>query len=263
MPHTILNAARAAVATICLTVAAAAILDRSPLAAAAPPPRDGSRRAATGRIEGTVEISSSLATRRPQFRIYTEPGSGSLPPAAARDPIAAELHNVVVYLEGDSATLAGGGSRGRKRRIAQRDERFTPHVVSVVQGATVDFPNEDDVFHNVFSLSAAAAPGGKGFDLGRYPKGASKAWTFTKPGTVQVFCHIHSDMSAIVLVLANPFFAAPDDDHHFSIDDVPEGDYTIVGWHERIKPITRRVHVTAGQVTSVDFNIPLPQGGSR
>ena len=78
-----------------------------------------------------------------------------------------------------------------------------------------------------------------------------------------MFCHIHSDMSAIVLVLANPFFASPDESHRFVIDDVPEGDYTIVGWHERIKPITRRIHVAAGQTTVVDFNIPLPQGGAR
>ena len=131
-----------------------------------------------------------------------------------------------------------------------------------MQGATIDFPNQDDIYHNVYSLSVAA--GSSGFDLGRYPKGSSRSWTFPRPGTVQVFCHIHSDMSAIVLVLANPFFASPDEGHRFVIDDVPEGDYTIVGWHERIKtPITRRVHVGAGQTTVVDFNIPLPQGGPR
>ena len=140
--------------------------------------------------------------------------------------------------------------------MAQRDERFVPHVRAVMQGATVDFPNEDDLFHNVFSLSAAAR-----FDLGRYPKGASRSVTFAKPGLVQVFCHIHADMSAYVWVLSNPYFASPGEDHRFAIDDVPEGDYTIVAWHERIKPITRRVHVSAGQTTSIDFNIPLPQGG--
>ena len=73
--------------------------------------------------------------------------------------------------------------------------------------------------------------------------------TFLKPGIVQVFCHIHADMSAIVLVLANPFFASPDENHHFVIDDVPEGDYTIVAYHEHIKPISRRIHIAAGQTT--------------
>jgi len=229
-----------------------------------PAPSLGRAHAATGRIEGTVEISSSLAPRRPQFRIYSEPGAAT-PPPAQRDPMTAELHNVVVYLEGDSSSVLAQAMRGDARRrgsIAQRDERFVPHVMPIVQGGTVEFPNDDDVFHNVFSLSPAAAPGGKGFDLGRYPKGSSKSWTFTKPGTVQVYCHIHSDMSAIVLVLSNPFFASPDDAHRFSIDAVPEGDYTVVAWHERIKPITRRIHVSAGQTTPVDFNIPLPQGGA-
>ena len=225
-----------------------------PVAAAAARP-------ATGRIEGTVEISSALSTRRPVFRIYSDPGIGAVPSRGPRDPVVAELHNVVLYLEGDPEQLSAPAAKVESRRhgsMAQRDERFVPHVLPVVQGATVDFPNEDDVYHNVYSLSAAAGP--KGFDLGRYPKGTSRSFTFAKAGTVQVSCHIHTDMSAVILVLANPYFASPGDDHHFVIDDVPEGDYTIVGWHERIVPITRRIHVTAGQTTPVDFNIPLPKG---
>jgi len=221
-------------------------------------------RPATGRIEGTVEISMVLTARRPQFRPYAQPGAGSLPPAAPRDPIAAELRNVVVYLEGDSTSLAGSPAQLGPRRhasIAQRDERFAPHVAAVMQGGTVDFPNDDDVFHNVYSLSTAVGP--RGFDLGRYPKGGSRAATFNHAGKVQVFCHIHDDMSAIVLVLSNPFFTSPGEDHRFVLDDVPEGDYTIVGWHERLKqPITQRIHVTAGQTAPVDFNIPLRQGGA-
>ena len=221
-------------------------------------------RRATGRIEGAVEISTALSSPRPQFRIYSDPGTGAAPPAPPRDQIAAALQNVVVYVEGDSAKLPAEPARidaSRRGSMSQRGERFTPHVLPVVIGATVEFPNDDDVFHNVFSLSSAAGP--TGFDLGRYPKGSSRSITFTRAGTVQVFCHIHSDMSGVVLVLLNPFFASPDEAHHFAIDDVPEGDYTVVGWHERIKPVTRRVHVAAGQTTTVDFNIPLPQGGGR
>lgn len=236
-----------------LSLALVAALWAQPHSPAAPRTRP-----ATGRIQGTVEISTALSTRRPQFRIYAEPGSGSTPPAPPRDATLAELRNVVIYIDG---TVPGAAAVPRRAAMSQRDERFAPHVLPILQGTTVDFPNDDDVYHNVFSLSSAAGKGG--FDLGRYPRGASKAWTFDRPGTVQVFCHIHSDMSAVVLVLPNPFFASPDDSHRFTIDDVPEGDYTIVGWHERIRPITRKVHVTAGQTTSVDFNIPLPQGGAR
>lgn len=226
-------------------------------------PRRTETRAATGRIEGTVTISTSLAARRPQFRIYSDPGAGAIPPAAPRDPVAEEVRNVVIYLEGDTTRLPATSEQiaaARHGTIGQRDERFTPHVLPVMRGATVEFPNLDDVFHNVFSLSNAAGP--QGFDLGRYPKGASRGWTFPRPGTIQVFCHIHSDMSAIVLVLSNPFFATPDENRRYTIDGVPEGEYTIVGWHERIKPIARTVRVVAGQTTTVDFNIPLPQGGN-
>lgn len=222
------------------------------------------RRPATGRIEGTVVISAALTARRPQFRIYSDPGAGGAPSPAPRDPLAAEVRNVVVYLEGDSAVLAGSADQlasHRRGTITQRDERFVPHVRAIARGGTIEFPNDDDVFHNVYSLSRTA--GANGFDLGRYPKGTSRSQAFAKPGTVQVFCHIHSDMSAIVLVLENPFFALPDENRRYVIEDVPEGEYTIMGWHERIRPITRRVRVIAGQTAIVDFNIPLPQGSGQ
>ena len=243
----------AMLATILVSIGAT----RVPIAKAA-------QRPATGRIEGTVEISVSLTARRPQFRPYADPGAGSLPPAPPKDLIAAEVKNVILYLETDSARrLAVAQPEGKARAsMAQRDERFVPHILPVLQGATVEFPNEDDVYHNVFSLSGPAGRN-RGFDLGRYPKGTSRSVTFSKPGIVQVFCHIHSDMSATVYVLSNPFFASPSEDHRYVIDDVPEGDYTIVGWHERIVPISKRVHVVAGQTTTLDFNIPLPQGGSK
>jgi plastocyanin len=214
----------------------------------------------TGSIAGNVVVSTTLAARRPDFRIYADPGTGSIPPARSRDQLAAELKNVVIYLDGDSTTLPASSEladRYRHGSMAQRDERFVPHVLPVLRGAVVQFPNDDNVYHNVFSLSSEAAPNGKGFDLGRYPKGSSKSWTFDRPGTVLVFCHIHQDMSAVVLVLPNPYFASPGDDHHYVIDDVPPGDYTIVGWHERAKLVVKKIHVVAGQTTTMDFNIPL------
>lgn len=217
-------------------------------------------RPATGRIQGTVEISTALTTRRPQFRVYAEPGPGATPPPPPSDVIAAELHNVVLYLDGRTADGEPPAAPAHATML-QRDERFQPHVLPVVVGTTVDFPNGDDVYHNVFSLSRAA--GKNGFDLGRYPKGESKSWTFGRAGIVQVFCHIHSDMSAVVLVLPNAHFTSPDEAHHFTLDDVPAGDYTLVAWHERIRPITRHIHVTAGQTTMANFDIPLPQGGAE
>ena len=206
---------------------------------------------AAGRIEGEVTISTTLSARRPRFRIYADPGPGSRPPAAA--PEAAEIRNVVLYLEHVPVLEAGTATRATMR---QEDERFAPHVLPVLAGTTVDFPNGDDVFHNVFSLSSA-----KTFDLGRFPKGSAKSVQFDRSGVVQVFCHIHSDMSAVVLVLDNAFHTVPAANGRYTLDGVPPGEYTIVGWHERIKPISRTVRVVAGETARLDFNIPLPRGG--
>ena len=134
-----------------------------------------------------------------------------------------------------------------------REQRFLPHLLPILEGTTVEFPNEDEVFHNVFSLS-----GPKEFDLPKYPAGSSRSVTFGKPGIVNVFCHIHSDMSAVILVLDNPFFTTPNREGSFSLEGVPPGDYTLVAWHERIKAVKRKIRVVAGQATSVTFNIPLP-----
>ncbi len=191
-------------------------------------------------------LSTALTTRRPRFRIYSDPGPGARPPAREGE----EMRNVVLYVQ---HAVVVAGTPPARAAMAQRDEQFQPHVLPVYRGATVDFPNEDDVFHNVFSLSSA-----KTFDLGRFPKGSSKSEVFDNTGTVQVFCHIHSDMSAVVLVLENPYFAVPTVAGKYAIADVPPGDYTLVGWHERIKPISRAIHVTAGETTRLDFNIPIP-----
>jgi hypothetical protein len=109
------------------------------------------------------------------------------------------------------------------------------------------------VFHNVFSLSSA-----RSFDLGRYPKGASKSVHFDKGGTVQVFCHIHSDMSAIVFVLENPFFTVATPAGRYGLEGVPPGEYRLVAWHERVRSIVQRVQVRAGETTVLDLNVPLP-----
>ena len=203
----------------------------------------------TGRIEGQVLLSTTLTARRPRFRIYTDPGPGARPPVPTVD----EMRNVVLYVQ--HAPLADDFAALRAT-VRQSDEQFVHHVTPVYRGATVDFPNADDVFHNVFSLSSA-----KTFDLGRYPKGQSKSVVFDKSGTVQVFCHIHSDMSAIILVLDNPYFAVPTDNGHYAIEGVPPGDYVVVGWHERIKPVMRTLHVVAGETAKLDFNIPIPLPG--
>ena len=172
---------------------------------------------------------------------------------APRNPAVTEFANVIIFL--DSVPGAGDTAVGASTplKIEQLGETFVPHVLPVLVGSTVQFPNADPVFHNVFSLSSA-----RSFDLGRYPKGDSKSVRFDRPGTVQVFCHIHSDMSAVVLVLSNRFFTVPAAPGQYAIDGVPAGEYRLVAWHERIKPIVRHVRVQAGETTVLDLNVPLP-----
>jgi plastocyanin len=208
--------------------------------------------AATAAIEGRVEISRALSARRPRFRIYAEPGAGAQPPTPSPSE-QDERRNIVVYIERVPDAEGGAAEHPEHAALRQEGERFAPHILPVVRGTTVDFPNRDALFHNVFSLSRT-----KDFDLGRYPRGASRSVTFERPGIVQVFCHIHSDMSAVVLVLDNPHFASPDADGRYTIPRLPAGDYTLVAWHERIRPITHRLHLEPGQVAHVDFTIPLP-----
>ena len=221
------------------------------LAAVAARPPQG-RGGETGRIEGTVRLSPTLASRKPRVHLYGDYGPGSVPPLPPS--VTNEYANVVIYIDSVPApdtTVSGHPT------MAQQNETFVPHVLPIVKGTTVAFPNDDPLFHNVFSLSAA-----RSFDLGRYPKGTSKAVQFDRAGIVQVFCHIHADMSAIVVVLDNPFFTVPRAGH-YAIDDVPPGDYRVVAWHERIKPIVEHAHVEPGRTTLVDLNVPLPPADAR
>jgi len=143
----------------------------------------------------------------------------------------------VVYLETVPRGAFEAPAPGRAA-LDQRNETFVPHVLAVTVGTTVEFPNSDRVFHNVFSLSKA-----KRFDLGRYPRGASRAVRFDRPGMVRVFCEIHSHMSAFVLVFAHRFFDIPDEKGRYRIDGVPPGNYTLAVWNEGEVRATRRVRV--------------------
>jgi hypothetical protein len=136
--------------------------------------------------------------------------------------------------------------------IRQLDEEFLPHVAAVTTGSTVEFPNEDLVFHNVFSLSSAAT-----FDLGRYPQHASKSRVFKKSGIVKVFCHLHSHMSAIVRVFDHPYFTTPGTDGRFEIDGLEPGRHEVVAWHERVGESTLSLVVAANETTDANFALPL------
>jgi plastocyanin len=111
--------------------------------------------------------------------------------------------------------------------MLQKAKMFTPHVLPVVAGTTIDFPNADPIFHNAFSNYS-----GQIFDLALYPPGTSKAVRFTRPGVLRVFCNIHPAMSAIILVLNTPYFVKTMKNGSFAMD-VPPGEYELNVFHER------------------------------
>ncbi len=199
-----------------------------------------------GRVEGTVVLAANLSNRKPRVRLDALYGA----PAAPRRAVN-ELTNVVVYLE---AVKSPYPARPHTPRVVRQiHEAFVPRVLPVLVGDTVRFPNEDPFFHNVFSLSKART-----FDLGRYATGDSKSVAFDRPGVVQVFCHIHSDMRATVLVLENPYYVSVDSTGRFALPDVPPGEYRLLAWHERIQPAVRQIRVEPGATRTVHFEIPLP-----
>jgi plastocyanin len=118
-------------------------------------------------------------------------------------------------------------------RMLQQDKKFTPHLLAVSTGTSVDFPNLDPIFHNAFSNF-----NGKIFDLGLYAPGTSRAVRFDLPGIVRIFCNIHPTMSAIIVVMDTNHFAITTDDGRFSIPDVTSGEYEIHFFHERATPET-------------------------
>jgi plastocyanin len=132
--------------------------------------------------------------------------------------------------------------------LDQYHETFVPHVLAITTGTSVDFPNSDRIYHNVFSLSKTAR-----FDLGRYAAGRSKSIRFDRPGIVRVFCDIHSHMNAFILVFTHPFFAVTDDEGRYRIEGVPPGTYNVAAWNERASFESRSVTVTGGGSAQLDF----------
>jgi plastocyanin len=197
-----------------------------------------------GAVTGQIKL-----TRR--IRGVPLPSNAYQPRAVNRRQAAGgpEIKNVVVYLK--DATFRGTLPTTR-HEVRQVNEAFTPRVLAITRGSTVDFPNGDPFFHNVFSLSGPAT-----FDLGRFPQGASRSRTFAKPGLVRVYCHIHSHMYATILVLDHPYFAVPDEKGSFRLPDLPPGRYTVVGWHERVGERAATVQIEAGKTASVELSLPV------
>lgn len=170
-------------------------------------------------VSGKIPVNSKAAEK--------QKSSGAYPGRVVKrntDPKINGLRKAVVYIIPQNPSNLSKPTE--KARLDQIDFNFIPHILAIQVGTSVDFYNLDPVFHNVFSFSKP-----KKFDLGRYPKNHFKSVTFDKPGLIKLFCEIHSDMSAFILVLNTPYITYPDIEGEFNLE-VPAGDYHIRVWQE-------------------------------
>lgn len=166
-----------------------------------------------------------------------------------------DASSVVVSLEAVPNSDPKRIGLSRNAKITQRDRRFVPEVVVITSGSTVDFPNEDLIDHNVFSLSRTRV-----FDLGLYRNPESKSVVFHRPGVVDVYCNIHPDMAAKIKIVDTVFYATVKADGSFDIAGVPPGVYPIVAWQPHGEEYRGQVTIEAGKSAKVEISL---RQGSR
>ena len=156
----------------------------------------------------------------------------------------------VVYVD----TIAGKTFPAPKEHpvMDQKGLLFSPHILAVQQGTTVEFLNSDNVQHNVF-WSSIGNDKKAGHNMGTWPKGEKRPFTFDKPGVVPLLCNVHPEMGGYIIVSPTPYFAETDDAGNYTIKDVPDGSHNIDVWHEGAKNQTKPVTV-AGD-TKADFTV--------
>lgn len=171
--------------------------------------------------------------------------------AASAAASAKDGADVVVWLTPVDQKVSSPSNSGKEPQLIQRNKAFEPHVLVVQAGTSVQFPNKDPFFHNVFSLF-----NGKRFDLGLYEAGSSKSVRFDRVGVSFLFCNIHEEMSAVVVAVDSPYFAISDHSGHVAIPSVPDGRYESHVWYERslledLKTLERPVTIS-GSARSLD-----------
>jgi len=192
---------------------------------------------ASATVEGRVELpkSHSAPVQAKRYQIVTKGGVLSTQPPLA-----------VVYLDG---AFPRSGSAPVKE-VAQKDLTFIPALLPIQVGTTVEFPNLDDTYHNIFSYSPA-----KRFDLGRYrpEERPIPSEVFDKPGLVTLRCDIHEHMRGLILVLSTPYFVMTDTAGHFRLGGLPAGHYTLKAWIDSRTTKDKPIDLKNGQTVRVDF----------
>ena len=162
-----------------------------------------------------------------------------------------DASNVAVWLEG--GPRAGSVPAAAKAtRMQQSSKQFQPKLLIVEKNATVDFPNLDPIYHNVFSVS-----GGNRFDLGLYRSGSSKSKKFEETGLVRVYCNIHPQMVGFVMVVDSDFAAVTGRDGAFQFDNVPPGNYVLKAWNEQGGETSQPVTVRSGTEPPLSLSLDV------
>jgi plastocyanin len=215
---------------------------------AASPPPAGKAEAAPARPAATARVE-----RRPA------------PPPPPPEPTLGTIRGKVTVPGGEPVSyvyvenVLAPSVKGQRKAIEQSGKRFVPGWAVVQRGTTIDFPNRDNVYHNVFSLSS-----GNSFDLGLYNSDSEgKAHTFTEPGLVEVYCNIHPQMAASVLVVPNRHYAKVKGDGSFELPGVPTGRRKVVAWSPGSRISADWVEVANGQAVDINFRLEPKAGGHK
>jgi plastocyanin len=212
--------------------------------------------AVTAAVLSGISFSSRAQNAPVTAQVQIVAKSAAKPAVTHAAPASAA--DVVIWLEpieSDGKSIASSIDPSRNVQLVQRSKTFEPHLLVVPVGTVVQFPNKDPFFHNVFSLFD-----GKRFDLGLYEAGSSKPLRFDRPGVSFLFCNIHPEMSAIVVVVQTPYFAKSDRGGHISIAGVPDGRYRLRVWYERSAPedlrkLDRAVEISSGSRALGDIHV--------
>jgi plastocyanin len=199
----------------------------------------------TGIVEGTVLVGGVGNPPPPMLSPYAR--RRYAPPTTTS--ATASVEDVVVFLVSEEQRYPPSDETVV---IRQEGQMILPRVTAIQVGTRIAFPNDDDVYHNLFSLSTPHP-----FNLGRYPPGDSRTETFTTGGVVRMFCDIHSDMVGVILVLDTPHFAKPDASGAYRITGVGPGRYTAVAWHESAPADSVEVNVPASGAIRADFRLGM------
>jgi len=199
-------------------------------------------------ISGQLVITRTLTKQRVVLPTYQDRGVTLHKHEEVSGKSINEWDRVVVYLEGDRAPRAVPISA----MMSQHGEHFNPELLIVPIGSTVSFPNDDPIFHNVFSLSKV-----REFDLGYYPAGETRSVKFDKSGVVQIYCHLHPEMNASILVVPNAWYLRPTNQGAFSFSGIPAGSYQVVAWHRSAGFFRKQIQVPQTGAVKVSMEIPL------